>query len=222
MQKARGQTRTRPKTPRLLPPLVGTRFQVLFHPPPGVLFTFPSRYSFAIGHRLVFRLGRWSCPLRPGCLVSRPTQVQGPGLHSPYAYGTLTLFGPPFQTARLRTHRTRKTGRSPRTAPPTPQGQRLPPLTPPRFGLLPVRSPLLGESLLFPLPPGTEMFQFPGFASGTLSIRIPDDRPLDRPGCPIRTPADQRLRAAPRGFSQLTTSFLAGLCPGIPRAPSLA
>ena len=34
-----------------------------------------------------------------------------------------------------------------------------------RFGLVPVRSPLLGESLLFSLPPGTEMFQFPGFAS---------------------------------------------------------
>ena len=31
-------------------------------------------------------------------------------------------------------------------------------------GLLPVRSPLLGESLLFSLPPGTKMFQFPGFA----------------------------------------------------------
>src|SRR5216117_17541 len=32
-----------------LRPLVGTRFQVLFHSPPGVLFTFPSRYWFAIG-----------------------------------------------------------------------------------------------------------------------------------------------------------------------------
>ena len=30
--------------------LVGTRFQVLFHSPPGVLFTFPSRYCFSIGH----------------------------------------------------------------------------------------------------------------------------------------------------------------------------
>ena len=27
-----------------LRPLVSTRFQVLFHSPPGVLFTFPSRY----------------------------------------------------------------------------------------------------------------------------------------------------------------------------------
>src|SRR5688572_20642531 len=29
--------------------LVGVRFQFLFHSPPGVLFTFPSRYSFTIG-----------------------------------------------------------------------------------------------------------------------------------------------------------------------------
>ena len=29
---------------------VSTRFQVLFHSPPGVLFTFPSQYCFTIGH----------------------------------------------------------------------------------------------------------------------------------------------------------------------------
>ena len=33
------------------------------------------------------------------------------------------------------------------------------------FGLCPVRSPLLGVSLLFSLPAGTKMFQFPAFAS---------------------------------------------------------
>src|SRR6185503_773566 len=43
-----------------LPRLVGTRFQVLFHSPPGVLFTFPSRYLSAIGHQVVFRLSGWS------------------------------------------------------------------------------------------------------------------------------------------------------------------
>ncbi len=32
-----------------LPLLVGIRFQVLFHSPPGVLFTFSSRYFFSIG-----------------------------------------------------------------------------------------------------------------------------------------------------------------------------
>jgi hypothetical protein len=31
------------------------------------------------------------------------------------------------------------------------------------FRLFPFRSPLLRESLLLSLPPGTEMFQFPGF-----------------------------------------------------------
>src|SRR5690606_8281756 len=30
--------------------IVSIRFQVLFHSPPGVLFTFPSRYLSAIGH----------------------------------------------------------------------------------------------------------------------------------------------------------------------------
>ena len=38
------------------------------------------------------------------------------------------------------------------------------------FGLLRFRSPLLTESLLFSSPPGTEMFQFPGFLSHGLLI----------------------------------------------------
>ena len=40
--------------------LVNIRFQVLFHSPPGVLFTFPSQYCFSIGHQVVFRLGGWA------------------------------------------------------------------------------------------------------------------------------------------------------------------
>ena len=38
LQKVRGRTHT------VLPQLVNTGFQVLFHSPPGVLFTFPSQY----------------------------------------------------------------------------------------------------------------------------------------------------------------------------------
>ena len=38
LQKVRGHTC------EVLPQLAGTAFQVLFHSPPGVLFTFPSRY----------------------------------------------------------------------------------------------------------------------------------------------------------------------------------
>ena len=45
---------------RRLQRFVSRRFQVLFHSPPGVLFTFPSRYLSAIGHLGVFRLTRWS------------------------------------------------------------------------------------------------------------------------------------------------------------------
>ena len=55
--------------------LVGARFQVLFHSPLGVLFTFPSRYWFAIGHRRVFSLGGWSPRIRTGFHVPGTTRV---------------------------------------------------------------------------------------------------------------------------------------------------
>ena len=41
-------------------------------------------------------------------------------------------------------------------------------------GLVRVRSPLLTESRLMSFPPGTEMFQFPGFASNPLCIQGSD------------------------------------------------
>ena len=44
-------------------------------------------------------------------------------------------------------------------------------MTPSRFRLIPVRSPLLRESRLISLPPGTEMFHFPGFAPHRLWIQ---------------------------------------------------
>ena len=69
LQKVRGHTSN------VLPQLVSAGFQVLFHSPPGVLFTFPSRYWFAIGLSVVFSLAGWSPRIRPGFLVSRLTQV---------------------------------------------------------------------------------------------------------------------------------------------------
>ena len=54
--------------------LVGARFQVLFHSPLGVLFTFPSRYWFAIGHRRVLSLGGWSPQIHTGFHVSGITR----------------------------------------------------------------------------------------------------------------------------------------------------
>ena len=53
--------------------LVNIRFQVLFHSPPGVLFTFPSQYFSPIGHQVVFRLGGWSPRIPIGFHVSDGT-----------------------------------------------------------------------------------------------------------------------------------------------------
>ncbi len=84
-----------------------------------------------------------------------------------------------------------------------------------RFGLFRVRSPLLAESLLFSLPAGTEMFQFPAFAF------LSECQVFYLTGCPIRTSLDQRLFAPPQGFSQLITSFFASESLGIHRLPFL-
>ncbi len=81
--------------------LVGIRFQVSFTPLVGVLFTFPSRYLFTIGHQGVFRLGGWSPHVQTGFHVSRLTQ----GSMSHYAYGAVTRYGRPFQTVLLASHR---------------------------------------------------------------------------------------------------------------------
>src|SRR6266511_2631772 len=64
-----------PSHPKVLRPLVGTRFQVLFHSPSGVLFTFPSRYWFTIGRQGVFSLTGWSPQIPTGFLVPGRTQV---------------------------------------------------------------------------------------------------------------------------------------------------
>ena len=78
--------------PIALPYLVSIRFQVLFHSPSGVLFTFPSRYWFTIGHCRVFSLTRWSSQIPTEFLVLRGTQVPVErSVH--FKYGTLTLYG---------------------------------------------------------------------------------------------------------------------------------
>ena len=78
-------------------------------------------------------------------------------------------------------------------------------------------------------PPGTEMFQFPGFASLVLCIqtKIPQTDPAAiRPegwrtagsvkvGFPIRKYRDHRLFAPPPVLSQRTTSFIASMRQGI-------
>ena len=144
MQKARGHTVA---SNIVLPLLVSRRFQVLFHSGPPVLFTFPSRYWFTIGHRLVFSLGRWSSRIPTGFHVSRGTQGT-PRVRQNFVYRAITVYGRPFHTVLLSI-------RNPTSGPHNPEYATLPGLTHIQFRLFPVRSPLLGESLLFSFPAGT-------------------------------------------------------------------
>ena len=59
---------------KYLPLFVSVGFHVLFHSPTGVLFTFPSRYYFTIGHLGVFSLTRWSSLIHTGFHVSHATR----------------------------------------------------------------------------------------------------------------------------------------------------
>ena len=151
-----------------------------------MLFTFPSRYLFTIGRRGVLRLGGWSPHVQTGFHVSRLTQ----GL----------LFA-----LRIR-------GCHP-LWPNFPEGSACLTIA---TGLVRVRSPLLTESRLMSFPPGTEMFQFPGFASYPYIFRIRYPKWV---GFPIQKSTDQSLFAAPHGLSQRTTSFIACACQGIHRTP---
>ena len=84
----------------------------------------------------------------------------------------------------------------------------------PRFGLLRVRSPLLAQSLLLSFPPGTKMFQFPGFAPSYARCRDRSRRvsPFGHP----RVIGHLPLTAAFRSLSRPSSPPRAT---GIPRAP---
>ena len=104
MQKARSHPSRQTNPPRKLLPLVGTRFQVLFHSPPGVLFTFPSRYSCTIGRRQVFSLGGWSPQIQPELLGSSGLlRYPGHTMKVCFAYRALTSYRGPFQAASAHT-----------------------------------------------------------------------------------------------------------------------
>ena len=81
--------------------LVDIWFQVLFHSPLGVLFTFPSRYLSSIGHLLVFRLGGWSPQVPSGFHVSVGTQDTSRAENF-FEYGAITLCRQIFQSVLLK------------------------------------------------------------------------------------------------------------------------
>ena len=114
------------------------RFQVCFTPLTAVLFAFPSRYWFTIGHHGVFSLGEWSPRIQTGFHVSRPTwdtdrlncgfRLRG--------YHPLWPFFPERSAIQVdATSRSRNPGKQAF-----------------RFGLVRVRSPLLAQSRLLSSP----------------------------------------------------------------------
>jgi hypothetical protein len=96
-----------------------------------------------------------------------------PGESRAFAYGTVTLYGSPFQcdSASADFCDSRRSAHGPDVDPTTPHGQRMRPSTRVRFRLFPFRSPLLRESRLLSFPGGTEMFQFSPLALPRLWIQ---------------------------------------------------
>ena len=185
--------------------VVDTRFQVLFHSPPGVLFTFPSRYLFAIGRSGVFSLGTWSSQLPTGLHVSCGTQGTGSSTLA-FAYAAITRYGQTFQT------RSASLGRlnaGPTTPPLSPDVVWAPP---------PSLAATDGIFGLFSSPGGTKMFQFPPFTRTCLCIQQAVIDKIYRVSPFGYRRINTRL-AVPRRFSQPSTSFIISERLGIPRVP---
>ena len=91
--------------------------------------------------------------------MTRPTQGTLQRQQA-FAYGSVTLYGRPFQIVLLADCLI-----TPVEGPTTPKWKPL------RFGLFPVRSPLLRKSIFLSFPADTEMFQFSAFATRVLCIQ---------------------------------------------------
>ena len=123
----------------VLPQLVNTGFQVLFHSPPGVLFTFPSQY-YALSvtkEYLALEGGPSYFPQGFSCLVVLWILL----LPIAFVYGAFTLSGLTSQTVPLTIRFT--------------YAVLNPSMHARWFGLFPFRSPLLWESMFLSLPPVT-------------------------------------------------------------------
>jgi hypothetical protein len=101
--------------------------------------------------------------------------------------------------------------------PTTPITQRLPAWHVIGLGSNPFRSPLLGVSRLLSLPPGTEMFQFPGFPVPALCVQTGLTGHDPSRVSPFGDPRIDGWLTPPLGLSQSPTSFIGSRCQGIRR-----
>jgi hypothetical protein len=123
-----------------------------------------------------------------------------------FVYGTVTLYGWLFHTILLTAGLV------------TPKCRALQPQPgkPDWFGLIPVRSPLLGEWFLFLWV--LRCFSSPGSLHRPYVFR-PGCRWIAAAGFPIRKSSDRHLYTASRGLSQCPTSFIGVWRQGIHRVP---
>ena len=119
--------------------LVNIGFQVLFHSPPGVLFTFPSQYYALSVH---ISVSPWRVVPPASHRVSRVPWYSGSCSMHLLTPTRLSLSLAELPSSFCFTHAF-DSSPQPRIGFPS------------RFGLCPVRSPLLGVSLLIPFPPAT-------------------------------------------------------------------
>ena len=133
LQKVRGCTF------KVLPQFVNTGFQVLFHSPPGVLFTFPSQYySLSVTKEyLALRGGPRAFPQGSSCLVV---------LWILLSYSRFRIHGFHILWLNFPDHSSINCNN---VCSPNPEVHAL------RFGLFPFRSPLLWKSMFLSLPPAT-------------------------------------------------------------------
>ncbi len=173
----------------------------------------------AIGQPGIFSLTRWSGQIPTTFHGGGGTWERIPGRPGGLAYGAFTLCGagiPPASATRWFCNSPR--GRQ--TPPDTshyPWQAKAAAMAPARFGLFPVRSPLLRESHSLSFPRATKRFYFARFGSRKSGMTgfLP-------PGFPIRESSDHSLLAAPRGLSQLATPFIPSGCRGIHHGPLAA
>jgi hypothetical protein len=188
----------------------------------GVLFTFPSRYSSAIGHQGVFRLTRWSWQIHTRFHEPRATRehtsMETSGFRLPGSHRLRPTIPSCSTTPTVLSLHTRTAARVKAVPQPhTRNTRRL--STRAWFSLIPFRSPLLRESQLFSLPTGTEMFHFPALPSTTLYIQAATTPHNKCRVTPFGNPRINARLPTPRGISQAPTSFIGSWYQGIHRMP---
>ena len=175
----------------------------LFHSPPGVLFTFPSRYCFAIGRHQYLALDHGrpgfnrnsTCSGLLGRFLREPSTFRLRGfhplwhafpIHFDYIDG-LSLPDTPAGVSQKFPQPRKSNGRS---------------LDTPSVWASPLSLTTTQGISSISSPRATEMFHFTRFPPLT---RVTG---LLQSGCPIRTPPDLGMLASPRRFSQLAASFI--------------